>query len=134
MAAKRKPPRLSTVEKAVIQAEGLREYLPKNQLPIFNHLLKEARDAIAARDTKRASRHIAHGKRIARDALKQKYRVQQFENGKWKSIGEVETNRAAALMRRDKNYELGGLFRVLDHAGHVVEPQSDREFKSDEKK
>lgn len=132
MAAKRKPPRLSTVEKSLIQAEGLREYLPKNQLAIFNHLLKEARDAIAARDTKRAGRHLAHGRKMVRDVLKQKYRVQQFEDGKWKDIGEVETNRSAALMRRDRNYELGGLFRVLDHVGHVVEPKTDREFKANE--
>ena len=68
----------------------------------------------------------------ARDTLKKgAYLLQERSGGKWVDR-DVETSRAAALRRRDANQRDGYLFRVVDHAGHVIEPASDREFAADE--
>lgn len=67
----------------------------------------------------------------ARDTLKKgQFLLQERVGGKW--LDRDTDTRNAALRRRDINQKDGYLFRVVDHAGHVIEPNSDREFAADE--
>ena len=64
MAAKQKQPKVSKFQKSYLQTEGMRPFVPKDMLPLFDHLLSLAKSS-ATNYPKRAGQELAHARKIA---------------------------------------------------------------------
>lgn len=108
MAAKKraaKKPKLSQYEKSVIETRALRDFVPKDMRPLFDHLIALAADSHRAGYAKRSGRELAHARKLARDP--ERYQVQ------FRSREQAERSKAAG---RDDWSTLSEIYRVKANA------------------
>jgi hypothetical protein len=60
-----KAPKVSKFQKSYLQTEGMRPFVPKDMLALFDHLLSLAKHSHSVGSAKRAGQELAHARKIA---------------------------------------------------------------------
>lgn len=100
MAARKKEPKVSQYQKSLIATQAVKDFVPKNLLPLFNHMISLAKHSHSVGYPKRAGRELLHARKLA--TKPERWQVQKFykhptgKGGKWGNVGEVWNDRANA--------------------------------------
>ena len=66
MAAKKKEAKVSKFQRSQIETAALRDYVPKDMRPLFDHLLSLAKHSHSVGYPKRAGQELAHARKLAK--------------------------------------------------------------------
>ncbi len=61
----KKAAKVSTYDRRLIETRALRDYVPSDRRPLFDHLLTLAQDSAKRGNAKRAGRELAHARKLA---------------------------------------------------------------------
>jgi hypothetical protein len=114
MAAK-KQPKISKFQKSYLQTEGMRPFVPKDMLPLFDHLLKLAKNSHEHGHAKAAGQELLHARKIALKAGAPKPEPKATAQPKRYSLTRVKLS-AGGYDPEGRYYGIGQpLYRVSDN-------------------
>jgi len=66
MATKKKVAKVSKYDRSLIETQAVRDFVPRDMRPLFDHLIVLAKDSHKAGYAKRSGRELAHARKLAK--------------------------------------------------------------------